>query len=971
MVVGNEKPVDAGAAAGASSSSARPAHVARRVALTPASNADDDGNRSFRAHHMKETAQSGESAPNHAPRKPQPQTQSPAPGKPQQQPQAPAPGKPQPQPSSRTASAPKQPSAPKQQPSARPQSPNAQPRTGAPSRKADGEPQHTDLSQARRVVPTEAAAGAQKAGAQQGAPHDGNANNANAQPGNAPVQPNAQGTPNASNASNAGNESAPNSAAGNAGNAGSGNTAGNDHSGSGENAAGNAGNGSAANNAGGNAGNESTGGNADGGMAAAENLADSLFNGQQTAFDAEKAAAREKIANGHDGSRLNGMMDKASNAVNDGMTGLANGINNRMQANGNGNLFDPNGGMMNKLGNAVWRHGGADLTAKGLNAVNKGVQGAIRGVQQAGQKISKYAHAFRRFITSPATWLSFLGFLVVCSIIAAILTYGDGGIQCPNQGASNAGSGDEIASWAEKIAADDSHGYSQPNRNGDPDYDCSSLVYHAVTEGAGIKLGIDYAFATGDSIDDAAGEGGVLQAAGFSKHPWDGKDTSVLQRGDIVWSAVHTEIYSGDGKFTGAHYDENGDIAGSQKGDQKGDEISTTGSTPSGMSYFLRSPGKVTSDSGTTSSSGSSGGFKSDNAKQIFEYLTNEMGFSGAGAAGALAVARRESGFDPKAQNSGGGVAGIFQWSGYSNEANKNRITKEGSIKSGDESTLTMENELKLLKFELNGSYHAAKVTVGNASDPAQAAKDWSEMFEGVPLSDGQSHVSQIEQWANEACDAYDCKSISAQPDKLNEGGNGSNDTNPSTTKNASTQVQCMLAKNNKNTGSTGSFKMGTGDYSWMCDDERLNICKPGDHGPVPALYGYQCVWYAWTRLYMIHGINETYTGNGGQIGETATEHGWTNPETPAPGDGLSYYGLFDSSGRPTGHVMVVEKVEDDPSGWKITLSEGNYYCASSGCWTGYNGGRTITKKQMEDAGGVQGQNYWFFHNPKWDTKTS
>ena len=30
--------------------------------------------------------------------------------------------------------------------------------------------------------------------------------------------------------------------------------------------------------------------------------------------------------------------------------------------------------------------------------------------------------------------------------------------------------------WAKNIAADDSHGYSQPRRNGNPDYDCSSLV---------------------------------------------------------------------------------------------------------------------------------------------------------------------------------------------------------------------------------------------------------------------------------------------------------------------------------------------------------------------------------------------------------------------------------------------------------------------------------------------------------------
>ena len=34
--------------------------------------------------------------------------------------------------------------------------------------------------------------------------------------------------------------------------------------------------------------------------------------------------------------------------------------------------------------------------------------------------------------------------------------------------------------WAVSIAKDDSHGYSQPNRGGDPDYDCSSFVWAAL-----------------------------------------------------------------------------------------------------------------------------------------------------------------------------------------------------------------------------------------------------------------------------------------------------------------------------------------------------------------------------------------------------------------------------------------------------------------------------------------------------------
>lgn len=781
-----------------------------------------------------------------------------------------------------------------------------------------------DLSQARRVA-AQSAADTQKGRAQKNIPHASNANN-NAGTG-------ASNAPQANPMVNAG-------AAGGAANQGAGDNAGMPTG-------------------------DSSAQGAD--QSPEQQLADQLFNNQQSDFDAQKAAARDKLANDHNGSKFNSAIDNASNAVNDKMTVIANGINNRMQAN-NGGIFKNNGNLLNKAGNGLWKHGGSNLTAKGLNAVNNGLQGALRGIQNMGQKIAKNVQKLVSIITNPVFWYSLIAVIIVIAVFTYTLTYGNGGITCPNQGTGGGNYGDQIASWAEKIAADDSHGYSQKNREGNPDYDCSSLVYYAVREGAGIQLKYDFPFATGTSIDQSDGEGGILQAAGFTKYSWDGKDTSVLKRGDIVWKNGHTEIYSGNGKFTGAHHDENGGIDGAQSGDQTGDEISTSNYTPDGMTYYLRSPGKNVSDSGTTAGGGASADFNSENAKQVFDYLTNDMGFSGAGAAGALAVAMRESSMDPTATNSGGGVAGIFQWSGFSNTVNGSRITKEGSIKAGDKSTLTMENEIKLLGFELNGDYHKAKVTVGNASDPTQAAKDWSVLFEGVALSDGQSKVSQIEQWANQACDTYNCKSISAQSDKLNQGGNGASDaTNTSTTKNASTEVQCMMTKN-ANTGSTGDFPNGKGDYAWMCNDDRIKVCKDGDYGPVPAPYKYQCVWYAWTRLYMIHGINETYQGNGGEIGETATQHGWTNPDTPSPGDGLSYYGFFGSSGRPTGHVMVVEKVEDDPSGWKITLSEGNYACSSSGCWNGYHGGRTLTKAQLEAAGGVQNQNYWFFHNPKWDS---
>lgn len=124
--------------------------------------------------------------------------------------------------------------------------------------------------------------------------------------------------------------------------------------------------------------------------------------------------------------------------------------------------------------------------------------------------------------------------------------------------------------------------------------------------------------------------------------------------------------------------------------------------------------------------------------------MTKSNGFSGAGGAGAVAVAERESGFDPQAVNPGGGVSGWFQWSGWGNTINGSRISSEGSIKSGDLSTLTPANQFKLLDYELKGSKNSTRIIVGKATDPQKAALDWSVLYEGVSLADGQTKEAEI-----------------------------------------------------------------------------------------------------------------------------------------------------------------------------------------------------------------------------------
>lgn len=136
-------------------------------------------------------------------------------------------------------------------------------------------------------------------------------------------------------------------------------------------------------------------------------------------------------------------------------------------------------------------------------------------------------------------------------------------------------------------------------------------------------------------------------------------------------------------------------------------------------------------------------------AKAIFMYLVNKEGFSGAGAAGAVANANRESGFNPKAQNPGGGVAGLFQWSGWSNKVNGDRIHSGGIIKG--ESDLTVSKELALVHYELNHGYSRVKSAVGKATSPVKAADSWSLLYEGVSLADPQTKPDQIHADAEKA----------------------------------------------------------------------------------------------------------------------------------------------------------------------------------------------------------------------------
>lgn len=162
------------------------------------------------------------------------------------------------------------------------------------------------------------------------------------------------------------------------------------------------------------------------------------------------------------------------------------------------------------------------------------------------------------------------------------------------------------------IALDDSHGYSQINRSGNPDYDCSSLVGHALSK-AGFNVNPN---STTRNLYEQ------LKRCGFTtcNRPW--------KKGDIHLAVGHHVCVSSDSEhIVHASIDENGTTKGRKAGDQTGKEICIRKYyTPSyGWGYHLRYNEISKGSAGYSMNTLKRGSSNID--VSVFEILMKKLGF--------------------------------------------------------------------------------------------------------------------------------------------------------------------------------------------------------------------------------------------------------------------------------------------------------------------------------------------------------
>lgn len=152
---------------------------------------------------------------------------------------------------------------------------------------------------------------------------------------------------------------------------------------------------------------------------------------------------------------------------------------------------------------------------------------------------------------------------------------------------------ENAVTMAETIALDDTHGYDQVDRWGNPNYDCSGLVINCL-ENAGIPAKQKGATYTGNMPEVLPNIGfkNVIASVNLSTG-------SGMKRGDVLLGNGHTAFYCGNGKLVHASINEKGTVTGGKSGDQTGREICIRSYYNKPWIHVYRYTGVTASASGT------------------------------------------------------------------------------------------------------------------------------------------------------------------------------------------------------------------------------------------------------------------------------------------------------------------------------------------------------------------------------------
>ena len=296
---------------------------------------------------------------------------------------------------------------------------------------------------------------------------------------------------------------------------------------------------------------------------------------------------------------------------------------------------------------------------------------------------------------------------------------------------------------------------------------------------------------------------------------------------------------------------------------------------------------------------------RAEDVIKILNWQLSKEKFTLEGSSGSLANAERESDFDPKLTNPSGGVAGYFQWSGWDgNTINGDRWANASSR------TLDSTVQLELMSYELNHGYKKVKDYMQKATDPFESAKYWSEYYEGVSLSDGQTKLEKLEKDSKKWYEVF----------------KGTIESDGSSSGNAI----------------AGSLDIAPGAVAMEIPNGYSIDKEITKEGYITQSYPYgECTWYVFNRAKEFGIEFDPYMGNGQ---DWAHKSGYEVTNTPTKHSAVSFQGTQAGGHRLYGHVAFVEDVKDDGS---ILISECNF--VQSGQGTGITDYRVFSAEEARN----------------------